>query len=63
MRHAQDLETVNTYEGTADVNALILGRVVTALAAFRSVRGSRWRGVGKSAGPAKLGALAVKPGC
>jgi glutaryl-CoA dehydrogenase len=26
MRHAQNLETVNTYEGTHDVHALILGR-------------------------------------
>ena len=26
MRHAPNLETVNTYEGTHDVHALILGR-------------------------------------
>jgi glutaryl-CoA dehydrogenase len=26
MRHVQNLETVNTYEGTHDVHALILGR-------------------------------------
>ncbi len=30
MRHAQNLETVNTYEGTHDVHALILGRAITA---------------------------------
>ncbi len=29
MRHAQNLETVNTYEGTHDVHALILGRAIT----------------------------------
>ncbi len=34
MRHAQNLETVNTYEGTADIHALILGRAQTGLAAF-----------------------------
>jgi glutaryl-CoA dehydrogenase len=34
MRHAQNLETVNTYEGTADVHALILGRAQTGLQAF-----------------------------
>jgi glutaryl-CoA dehydrogenase len=34
MRHAANLETVNTYEGTHDVHALILGRAITGLAAF-----------------------------
>jgi glutaryl-CoA dehydrogenase len=34
MRHAQNLETVNTYEGTHDVHALILGRAQTSLQAF-----------------------------
>lgn len=34
MRHAMNLETVNTYEGTHDVHALILGRAITGLAAF-----------------------------
>jgi len=34
MRHAANLETVNTYEGTHDVHALILGRAVTGLQAF-----------------------------
>ncbi|HEY4444508.1 MAG TPA: acyl-CoA dehydrogenase [Steroidobacteraceae bacterium] len=34
MRHAQNLETVNTYEGTHDVHALILGRALTGLQAF-----------------------------
>src|SRR6478609_7818349 len=34
MRHAQNLETVNTYEGTHDVHALVLGRAQTGLAAF-----------------------------
>lgn len=34
IRHMMNLETVNTYEGTADVHALILGRAITGLAAF-----------------------------
>ncbi len=34
IRHAQNLETVNTYEGTHDVHALILGRAQTGLSAF-----------------------------
>lgn len=34
MRHAQNLETVNTYEGTHDIHALILGRAQTDLQAF-----------------------------
>ena len=34
MRHAANLETVNTYEGTHDVHALILGRAQTGVQAF-----------------------------
>ena len=34
MRHMVNLEAVNTYEGTADIHALILGRAITGLAAF-----------------------------
>ena len=34
MRHMMNLETVNTYEGTHDVHALILGRAQTGLQAF-----------------------------
>lgn len=34
MRHAQNLETVNTYEGTHDVHTLILGRAITDIQAF-----------------------------
>lgn len=34
IRHAMNLETVNTYEGTHDVHALILGRAQTGLQAF-----------------------------
>ena len=34
IRHMMNLETVNTYEGTEDVHALILGRAQTDLAAF-----------------------------
>jgi len=31
MRISQNLETVNTYEGTHDIHALILGRAITGL--------------------------------
>lgn len=34
MRHMVNLESVNTYEGTHDVHALILGRAITDIAAF-----------------------------
>jgi glutaryl-CoA dehydrogenase len=34
MRHLANLETVNTYEGTNDIHALILGRAITGLQAF-----------------------------
>ena len=34
IRHMVNLETVNTYEGTHDVHALILGRAITGIAAF-----------------------------
>ncbi|WP_425459622.1 acyl-CoA dehydrogenase family protein [Hankyongella ginsenosidimutans] len=34
IRHAMNLEAVNTYEGTHDIHALILGRAITGLAAF-----------------------------
>ena len=31
MRHLMNLETVNTYEGTHDIHALILGRAITGI--------------------------------
>ncbi|XP_076440319.1 glutaryl-CoA dehydrogenase, mitochondrial-like [Babylonia areolata] len=34
IRHAMNLESVNTYEGTHDIHALILGRAITGLQAF-----------------------------
>jgi glutaryl-CoA dehydrogenase len=34
MRHAMNLETVNTYEGAHDVHALIMGRAITGESAF-----------------------------
>lgn len=34
IRHMVNLETVNTYEGTHDIHALILGRAITGIAAF-----------------------------
>ncbi|MTW18048.1 acyl-CoA dehydrogenase [Rhodoplanes serenus] len=34
MRHAQNLEAVNTYEGTHDIHALVIGRAQTGIKAF-----------------------------
>ena len=34
IRHLVNLEVVNTYEGTHDIHALILGRAQTGIAAF-----------------------------
>ena len=34
IRHVLNLETVNTYEGTSDIHALILGRAITGISAF-----------------------------
>ncbi len=34
IRHVMNLETVNTYEGTHDIHALILGRAITGIQAF-----------------------------
>jgi len=34
IRHMMNLETVNTYEGTSDIHALIMGRAQTGLQAF-----------------------------
>ena len=34
IRHMMNLETVNTYEGTHDIHALILGRAITVIQAF-----------------------------
>ncbi len=31
LRHAINLETVNTYEGTNDIHSLILGRAITGI--------------------------------
>ena len=36
MRHMVNLETVNTYEGTHDIHALILGRAITGVGAFKA---------------------------
>jgi len=35
IRHMCNLEAVNTYEGTADIHALVLGRAITGIPAFR----------------------------
>ncbi|XP_062339708.1 glutaryl-CoA dehydrogenase, mitochondrial-like [Osmerus eperlanus] len=34
IRHVMNLEAVNTYEGTHDIHALILGRAITGLQSF-----------------------------
>lgn len=34
IRHMMNLETVNTYEGTHDIHALILGKAITGIQAF-----------------------------
>ena len=34
IRHVMNLEAVNTYEGTHDVHALILGRQITGIQSF-----------------------------
>jgi glutaryl-CoA dehydrogenase len=35
MRHMNNLEAVVTYEGTADVHALVVGEALTGVQAFR----------------------------
>lgn len=35
VRHMNNLEVVNTYEGTSDIHALILGRAITGIQAFQ----------------------------
>lgn len=37
IRHVMNLEAVNTYEGTHDIHALILGRAITGIQAFSSL--------------------------
>lgn len=37
MRHLMNLETVKTYEGTADIHSLILGRAQTGIQAFKAL--------------------------
>ena len=34
IRHVMNLEAVNTYEGTHDIHALIIGRGITGISAF-----------------------------
>ena len=40
-RHLVNLEVVNTYEGTHDIHALILGRAQTGISAFSTSAGRR----------------------
>ena len=46
IRHCMNLEAVNTYEGTHDVHALVLGRGITGIASFvpGAARSAIWRG-------------------
>jgi glutaryl-CoA dehydrogenase len=46
-RHLVNLEVVNTYEGTHDIHALILGRAITGIAAFGNEQ-SLWSALQKS---------------
>lgn len=39
IRHLMNLEAVNTYEGTHDIHALILGRAITGIQAFAPAKG------------------------
>jgi glutaryl-CoA dehydrogenase len=41
IRHCMNLEAVNTYEGTHDIHALILGRAITGLQAFTDSKKSK----------------------
>lgn len=41
IRHVMNLEAVNTYEGTHDVHALIIGRAITGIQSF--IPGESWR--------------------
>ena len=38
IRHVMNLEAVNTYEGTHDIHALILGRAITGISAFANTK-------------------------
>lgn len=42
IRHLMNLEAVNTYEGTHDIHALILGRAITGIPAFESSSRKKW---------------------
>ncbi|XP_068524623.1 glutaryl-CoA dehydrogenase, mitochondrial [Anas acuta] len=44
IRHLLNLEAVNTYEGTHDIHALILGRAITGLQAFTAGKAEEKRG-------------------
>ena len=63
MRHLVNLEVVNTYEGTHDVHALILGRAITGIAAFADTRGARWRSHAAECRSPKTRPRARRAGC
>uniref|UniRef100_A0A8V0XKI1 Glutaryl-CoA dehydrogenase, mitochondrial n=1 Tax=Gallus gallus TaxID=9031 RepID=A0A8V0XKI1_CHICK len=44
IRHLMNLEAVNTYEGTHDIHALILGRAITGIQAFTAGKQAEQRG-------------------
>ena len=54
MRHAQNLETVNTYEGTHDVHALILGRAHHRHPGFLLIAAISAGGIAAHAPPVRL---------
>ncbi|HEV8555249.1 MAG TPA: acyl-CoA dehydrogenase family protein, partial [Actinophytocola sp.] len=39
LRHADNLESVRTYEGTDEVHTLIMGRAITGIPAFQQAPG------------------------
>ena len=59
IRHVMNLEAVNTYEGTHDIHALILGRAQTGIQALRASLGPR-RGATAAAMPAERGGSSAR---
>ncbi len=50
IRHSMNLEAVNTYEGTADIHALILGRAITGIQSFVPFAAAKAGSGGKKGG-------------
>ncbi len=50
LRHAANLESVRTYEGTDEIHALVVGQAITGIAAFRWLSCNGWVGSGRPPG-------------